>query len=1209
MTTPPTPALGQRYRLEQLLGQGGMGSVYRAYDRLTDQRVALKVVITDGNDEPTGARSAQGSAETVLAPARLDGPDTWKDASRQHRTPLSKGSSPVRVRGSGSRPTTDPVWARLALAQEFRTLASLRHPHIISVLDYGFIAQDLPFFTMELLGSAQSLSAATRRMPMDQQALLLSQLLRALSYLHRHGILHRDLKPPNVLVIDGSEGPQVKLLDFGLARARSHGHISSGEIAGTISYMSPEMMRGKGATEASDLFGVGVIAYELFARRHPFDRGDDVQLIGAVLDEDPDWGPLQEHPRLVALLKRLLAKEPARRPSAEEALLELCAAIGLPPPQETAALRESTLQAARFVGREEPLAILRAALESARKGTGEVRLLGGESGVGKSRLMEEVRVYALVQGVVSARGQAVSEAGAAYGLWREILRALCLGTPIEEHEASVLKLVVPDLPTLLERSIPDAPELGPQAAQLRLLSTLESVLLRQNEPILILLEDLHWADAESLALLRRLIPQCKTRPILILGSYRDDQRPNLPEELPGCGTLQLQRLSASSIKALCRSMLGESGCTPELVAFLNAETEGNVFFIIEVMRALAEEAGQLSAVSSHRLPRSVVTGGIQAIVQRRLQRLPEDARPLLRLAAIAGRQLDLEVLRGFEPDLMPWLYLAADASVLEVSGSSWRFAHDKIRESLLAELEPSERQFLHLAVAGALARLYADEPVHAAAIADHYLRSEDPLRAVPYLIEAGSHALGQGAIVQAAEHFTQVLLPSSRGHLTRAQTARAASGLIQATVALGRFVECMAAYEKLIAEVGGPADSGVLPLATTAVTILVRVLRAEAAHGPVAADERPVLLDVAYAARWACESYVWHSQLRKNFEAALHGTQLALALGEDALSAYFLILFSHMAGQIPLRALSRRLFERGIRLLEKQPLSRVTLDARRIACSQLLNAADWARAVSHSEALIASSRQLGDEPVLMTAMAARLIAAFRIDDVATIERLGPELYERSRRNQYDQFTRTPLFYQSILALRRGEAEAARPLLNEAQSYVRKTQDAPGRILLDGLLSRCSLLLGRRDEALDGALTVLAFAEQARFSMEVVGEGLSAVTEVVLDLWEAADAKERQPLEGPLRRALVLLRRSARSFPGTVPRALVWHGRVAWNHGAVRLARELAALSLRRAEHLRMPFDRELARTWLARFAAPPPRAAASSSAGLVAELRGAVQLF
>src|SRR6185436_2033397 len=112
----------------------------------------------------------------------------------------------------------------LALAREFRTLASIRHPHVISVLDYGFESRGEPFFTMELLSGARPLSKATAGRTRAQQIRLLLQVLQALTYVHRRGVLHRDLKPANVLVLGGGDDARVKVLDFGIACVRDQAH-------------------------------------------------------------------------------------------------------------------------------------------------------------------------------------------------------------------------------------------------------------------------------------------------------------------------------------------------------------------------------------------------------------------------------------------------------------------------------------------------------------------------------------------------------------------------------------------------------------------------------------------------------------------------------------------------------------------------------------------------------------------------------------------------------------------------------------------------------------------------------------------------------------------------------------------------------------------------------------------------------------------------
>jgi tRNA A-37 threonylcarbamoyl transferase component Bud32 len=412
-----------RYEVINQLARGGMGTVYRAVDRLTGRVVTVK---------------------------RL-------------RLGIVTGS-------------VDSAGLRATLAREFRLVAALRHPNVISVLDYGFDDDKTPFLVMDLEENARTIVEAGADAPLAVQVDLLVQTLRALVYLHRVGIIHRDLKPENILVVRG----QVKVLDFGLSVQRSDASGDDGSWAGTPAYMAPEVLMGGLPGEQSDLFAVGMVACELFTGAYPLAGLRPDAVVAAILATTLPRSPEPLDSRLRPILERLLARDKEHRyRSARDVITDLGQALGLALDVETVTTRESLLQTAPLVGRERELARLEAALRDALGGHGSTWLVAGESGVGKSRVLDELRTRGLVEGAVVVRGQAASRGGSPYHPWRDVISTLLLRRDPGDADAEVLATIVPNVSALLGRAIGPPPTLDSEAAQTRLLLAVEQLFRLQ----------------------------------------------------------------------------------------------------------------------------------------------------------------------------------------------------------------------------------------------------------------------------------------------------------------------------------------------------------------------------------------------------------------------------------------------------------------------------------------------------------------------------------------------------------------------------------------------------------------------------------------------------------------------------------------------------------------------------------------------------------
>lgn len=765
--------------------------VYRATDRFLQRQVAVKRVL----------------AKAVVAGRQTQ---VWSDSQTSALTSSQAvGNEPSSPGGSGAEETSSHD---VRLANEFRFLASLRHPNVVSVLDFGFDEERHPYFTMDWLAEARTIFDVARERDPAGRIDLIVQVLYALVYLHRQGILHCDLKPSNILVTrDGS----VKVLDFGISEDRDD-NDHAGTILGSVAYMAPEVIEGRRPSEASDLFSLGAVMYEVFSGRRRFDRADRKILLERALGETPDYGAISAagfDARLVDVVERLMSRRASHRyPGAAAVLNALAEIIGRPDVMETVETRESLLQSARFVGRDPQLVQLRRAWQdTGQQSKPRFWLVGGESGVGKSRLMEELRIHALVNGALVMRGQAVNRGAVSYQLWRDIARYLALGGDLSPFDASVLKAIVPDIASLVGHPVPDAPELEAQASEERLKRLVVTLLKRSERPTLLMLEDLQWAGSVNLGLLQRVTEDMTDRPIMIVASYRSEEAPYLKDLFPYAQHIQLERFEKEELVALARSALGEMAAdqAAPVIDVLYRETAGNAFFAVEALRSLAEQAGSLDNVGRLPVSRDMLGGSLESLIRFRLKRVPPALQQLLQVAAVQGRVIDMAVLESVASsgqDIPLLLSIASAQGILSAQELSYHFAHDKIREGLIASIDPAALPGLHEQVATTIERVHADTLAeYAVALALHWREAGTrPDKERHFAAMAGRQLLERGSYKEAIPQLTHALALHQTGRDGAAPVAELQRALGEAYFSDGRMKEARAALSRSAGLLGAP---------------------------------------------------------------------------------------------------------------------------------------------------------------------------------------------------------------------------------------------------------------------------------------------------------------------------------------------------------------------------------------------------------------------
>ncbi len=776
------PLRSSRFEVVRTLGRGGFGVVYEAIDRTTAARVALKTI-----------------------------------------------------------PDFDPA-ALFRFKREFRALSDVSHPNLVHLRELVCDAGAW-FFTMELVDGvdfvahvcdrdssedgpalASTIAADTvprsreRATPMPARVggrfhearlrTAFAQLVDGVSALHAAGTLHRDLKPSNVLV--NREG-RVVILDFGLAwdlRFVDGGLTEVGQLTGTPAYMAPEQVTGIKLTEAADWYAVGVILFEALSGTLPFDGGALEIMVNKQHTEAPRLRDLVSHvpPDLEECVARLLERDPSCRPSAAD-LRAVRPRTG-----KVISIRPRASHSTRLIGRDEELRELGDSFATALLGRSSVVCLRGLSGMGKTAL-----VRGFLEGVEEGKAALVL-AGRCYE--RETLPYKAFDAVMDGVTRSLLRLpraeadeLLPTDAALIGRlfpvllrvpSVADAPSpvafpLDPERLRTRAFAALRELFTRfcSRGPVVVVIDDLQWGDADSAALLHDLTTSRDAPALCVVLVWREESvtsspslqlllRPGSPLGLPsGRREIAVGPLRTSDASELVRRLL--PGRESEVTGEMLQEAGGSPFLLNELVRyAGSRVQGGANVVR------------LDVVLRERVRELREPALRLLFAVALSARPFPLRVTTeaaGLPPeegeraaDSLRVGHLVRSAGSL---GTCLEPYHDRIRDAVIALASASQQREIHESLVKALSASGEGDPE----VLLHHARAAGlGHEAGVHARDAAGRATAALAFDRAAELYREaieLLGPEDRALLTRA--------LADALTNAGRGPEAAAAYRSAAA--------------------------------------------------------------------------------------------------------------------------------------------------------------------------------------------------------------------------------------------------------------------------------------------------------------------------------------------------------------------------------------------------------------------------
>jgi serine/threonine protein kinase/tetratricopeptide (TPR) repeat protein len=793
-----------RYEIVEKLGTGGMGSVYRVEDTKIHEDVALKLIK----------------------------PDIAADKKTIER-----------------------------FSNELKLARKIRHKNVCQMFDLGE-AEGIHFITMEYVSGEdlKSLIRRVKQIPIGTAISIVKQLCDGLYEAHQLGVVHRDLKPSNIMI---DKDGNARIMDFGIARSMKGKDLTgTGDLIGTPQYMSPEQVEGEEVDQRSDIYSLGVIFFEMLTGRAPF-IGDTAMSVALKhkTEDPPNPREFSDHisAELNDLILKCMKKERDERfQRLEDVRVELkkiekeMSTVAEPPeyPQPAFLLepdgKEFVEERPIFVARENEIKKLNKFLDNVLSGRGQVALVTGEAGDGKTYLVEEFariaqeahsdlivvngkcnahtgigepylpfrEVLSLLTGDVEAKW----EAGAiireyAIRLWNllpfsvkalmdsgsDLIGTFVSGEALSSRAAAftpTLSDLVGRLEKVIERKMSATPD--PNLQQIVLFNQYTSVLqtLARQYPLLLILDDLQWADAGSISLLFHLGKRIERNRIFIVGNFRSaevalgrgGERHPLAQVINefkrDYGDIEIEVGKGEErefIDALIDQIPNKLGVDFRDTFF--RQTKGHPLFTVELLNGMQEQDVLLKDEDGYWIEGPQLNWGklpvrVEAVIEERISRLKERLREVLTLASVEGEEFTAEVIanlqqtdvRGLVQLLSSELdkkhHLVSTKGIQRINNqrlSQYLFRHILFQKYLYNGLDEVERTHLHEDVGNVLEVLYGEQTEEIAGqLARHFQKAGLEEKALKYLKMAGDRAKNLHANREALDYYARALEVSQK---------------------------------------------------------------------------------------------------------------------------------------------------------------------------------------------------------------------------------------------------------------------------------------------------------------------------------------------------------------------------------------------------------------------------------------------------------------